>query len=303
MTTRQTNNNSQPLHKSGYVALIGKPNAGKSTLFNAFIGSRISIITPKPQTTRHRILGIYSDEDAQIIFLDTPGVIRPKYRLQEVMMDQVEQTRRDADVVLYIYDVTRGENADLPAGLLDSSGKPVLLVLNKMDLIPPAQGLPVAESLKEQYSFEDIFPVSALKGTGIEPLREELVRRIPPGPPFYPKDQVSEHPERFFVSELIREQIFLQYHKEIPYSTAVNIIQYEETPGRDVIDAEIIVNRESQKGILIGKGGSALKRTGTRARKSIEAFLGKRVRLNLFVKTRDKWRDQDVFLRSYGYEN
>ena len=248
------------LHKSGYVALIGKPNAGKSTLFNTLVGSRLSITTPKPQTTRHRILGIYSDDRTQIIFLDTPGIIRPKYRLQEAMMSQVDQTRQDADLILYIYDVTKGENPEVPVDLLRSFGKPVLLVLNKMDLIATKAGLPVAETLGKAYPFSAIFPVSALKGNGIDELKEELIRRMPPGPPFYPKNQVSEHPERFFVAELIREQIFLLYQQEIPYSTTVNIIQYQEGDEKDTIDAEIVVNRESQKGILIGKGGSALKR-------------------------------------------
>ncbi len=290
------------LHKSGYAALIGKPNAGKSTLFNTFIGSRLSITTPKPQTTRHRILGIYSDDRAQIIFLDTPGIIRPKYRLQEAMMGQVDQTRQDADIVLYIHDVTQANNSEIPVDLLSSFGKPVLLVLNKMDLIATKAGLPVAETLGKAYPFSAIFPVSALKGTGINELREELIRRMPPGPPFYPKNQISEHPERFFVAELIREQIFLLYQQEIPYSTTVNIIQYQEGDQKDTIDAEIVVNRESQKGILIGKGGSALKKTGIAARKSVESFLGKKVRLNLFVKVREKWRDRDSFLRSFGYE-
>jgi GTP-binding protein Era len=191
---------------------------------------------------------------------------------------------------------------DVPVDLLNSFGKPVLLVLNKMDLIATKAGLPVAETLGKTYPFAGIFPVSALKGAGIDELRKELIRRMPPGPPFYPKNQISEHPERFFVAELIREQIFLLYQQEIPYSTTVNIIQYREGDEKDIIEAEIVVNRESQKGILIGKGGSALKKTGIAARKSVESFLGKKVRLNLFVKVREKWRDRDSFLRSFGYE-
>lgn len=289
-------------HKSGYVAIVGKPNAGKSTLLNSLIGTKISIATKKPQTTRHRVIGIYSNADSQIIFLDTPGLIQPRYKLQETMMKKVNESYVDADIILFVVEATEKKLSAETFEPLRKLNKPVILLVNKMDLIKNAQVLPLVDRLSKLYPFDEILPISARLGTGIDELMKEIMKRLPVGPPFYPKDQVSEHPERFFVAELIREQIFILYKQEIPYSCAVNIIQYEENASRDIIEAEIVVNRDSQKGILIGKKGQALKKLGITSRRSIEQFLDKKVRLNLFVKTRDRWREKGNFLRDYGYD-
>lgn len=289
-------------HKSGYVAIIGKPNAGKSTLMNAMLGSRLSIVTPKAQTTRNRVIGILSDDDSQIIFLDTPGVIEPKYKLHEMMMGYVQKAGEDADIVLFMVDATDKETEmELLLSKLKKFRAPVYLILNKIDKILQEKAAEIIERLQTQFKFKECFAISALEKIGVEQLKQVIKTNIRIGPPFYPKDQLSEHPERFFVTELIREQIFLLYEQEIPYSCAVDILQYQESDKIDYIDADIVVERDSQKGILIGKGGSKLKKLGTDSRKEIEAFLGKRIHLKLFVKVREKWREKDGFLRGLGY--
>ena len=287
-------------HRSWYVALIGKPNVGKSTLMNAMLGRKLSIVTRKPQTTRHRVIGIHSGEEHQIVFLDTPGIIEPRYRLHEVMMGQVKGAVRDADLLLFLHEATQ-EKPDTFS--LDQAGdKPAFLVLTKMDLIPNDEALPLVESYTDLRGFDEVVPTSAMDGTNVDTLLNLVVDRMPQGPPFYPKEMVSEHPERFFVAEIIREKVFQQYHEEIPYSVQVNVVEYEERVNeKDFIDAEIVVNRKSHKGILIGKGGRALKRLGIAARKDIEEFVGTSVYLQLHVKVRQDWRDQDTYLRSYGY--
>ena len=287
-------------HKSGYVALIGKPNVGKSTLMNAMVGRKLSIVTRKPQTTRNRLIGIHSDESHQVIFLDTPGIIKPQYRLHEAMMGQVESAVRDADLLLFLHDVT--QDSPDTFSLEQAGERPAFLVLTKMDLIPNEQALPLVEKYTALRGFDEVVPTSAVKGTNVDTLLDLIVDRLPLGPPFYPKEMVSEHPERFFVAEIIREKVFQQYHEEIPYSVQVNIVEYEErTNEKDFIDAEIVVNRKSHKGILIGKGGRALKRLGTAARKDIEPFVQSDVYLQLHVKVRKDWRDQESYLKSYGY--
>jgi GTPase len=288
-------------HKSGYIAIIGKPNAGKSTLLNQVMGIKLSIATHKPQTTRHRIMGIYSDDDCQIILMDTPGVITPKYKLQEAMMGFVERARTDADIVLHVVDAADPELYDAENELLDRISKPVLLVLNKSDLVSEEQAGAIVTGLRAGREYADVLIVSALTGAGTDAMLDTLKAMLPPGPPFYPKDQLSEAPERFFVSELIREQLFLQYRQEIPYSCAVNIVDFSDDEDLTRIDAEIVVNRNSQKGMIIGKGGQALKKLGTAARATIEQFLDRKIYLALHVKVRDKWRDNDAFIRSYGY--
>ena len=287
-------------HRSGYVALVGKPNVGKSTLLNALLGRKLAIVTPKPQTTRHRILGILSDEKYQIVFLDTPGIIKPRYKLQEAMMHNVSGAIQDADLLLFMADATQDRPDTF--SLEHIGDRPAILVINKMDLIKKEEVLPLVEAYTKLRAFEEVIPISALKGKNLDVLLDAIVKRLPFGPPFYPRDMLSEHPERFFISEIIREKIFQQFRQEIPYSTQVNIVVYEERKdGKDFIDAEIVVERDTQKGILIGKGGKALKRVGSAARADIEAFLGKEVYLQLHVKVRSDWRNTDTFLRSYGY--
>lgn len=287
-------------HKSGYVALIGKPNVGKSTLMNALLGRKLSIVTHKPQTTRRRVLGIKSGDDYQIIFLDTPGIIDPRYRLQEAMMQSVRQAINDADLLLFMADATQDSPDEM--SLEHVGNRPAILVVNKIDKIRQEEALPLVDAYVQLRAFEEVIPTSALHGNNLDVLLEQIVERLPEGPPFYPKDAISEHPERFFVAEIIREKILEQFHQEIPYSVQVNIASYQEQEGRkDLIHADIVVTRNSQKGILIGKGGRALKRLGTAARKDIEEFLDRPVYLKLFVKVRDDWRNREQLLRSYGY--
>lgn len=290
------------IHRCGYVAIVGKPNVGKSTLMNALVGQKLSIVTRKPQTTRHRVLGILSEADSQVIFLDTPGVIKPKYGLHKSMMRAVESATQDADLVLLLADATTDKPDMLSLGAVGRA--PVILVLNKMDLIPFSDALPLVDSYRSTADFAAVVPISARKGTQLDVLLKEIVERLPLGPPLYPEEMVSEHPERFFVSELVREAIFERYRDEIPYSTQVNIVSYSKEPEEKLkIEAEIVVERDSQKGILIGKGGVALKGVGIHARKNIEEFLGEPVYLKLFVKVREGWRDADTFLRSFGYDS
>ena len=287
-------------HRSGYVTLIGKPNAGKSTLMNALVGRKLSIVSRRPQTTRHRILGILTGEGFQALFLDTPGVIRPRYGLQESMMRSLTGAVEDADLQVLLVDAAR---RDMDERLLEVlTDRPAILVLNKMDLIEQADVLEVVAFYSERHPFTEVLPASALTGDNVNQLRSLIVQHLPEGPPFYPPEMISEHPERFFVSEIIREKVFELYREEVPYATQVNIVAFEERPdGKDFIDAEIVIENESQKPIIIGKRGAGIKQIGTLARTDIEAFLGRPVFLQLHVKVRKDWRRRDTFLRSYGY--
>lgn len=289
-------------HRSGYVAILGKPNAGKSTLMNRLLGNKISITTHKPQTTRHQIIGIHSEDDMQIIFLDTPGVIDPKYELQKAMMKTVDRARTDADILLLIVDV---KDHKIPGRIYkmfsSMKRKDIFLILNKIDKVTDQEAKGVARKLEEEFDFDDTFYVSALNGDGLQNLMDNIKEHIKPGPPFYPKDMLSEQPVRFFVAEMIREQLFLLYHQEIPYSSTIDIVQYDERDDLDYISADIIVNRNSQKGILIGKGGKAIKKLGKSAREVIEAFVDKKIYLDLHVKVREKWREDPSRVRHYGY--
>ncbi len=288
-------------HKSGYAAIIGKPNAGKSTLMNYILGSKISITTHKAQTTRHQIVGIFSDDDTQIVFLDTPGVITPKYELQKAMMKTVERARKDADLILFIHDPMDTHPADDVIQLIRSINKPIYLVVNKMDIADPQKTEESVANIQAKMKIRSVHYVSATAGTGIPELMEDIRSSLLPGPPFYPKEDLSEQPVRFFVSELIREQIFLQFQQEIPYSCTVEVVSYDADSDIDRIHADIIVNQKSQKGMLIGKGGKAIKELGIEARKSIEEFIGKQAYLELHVKVREKWREKEGWVRNLGY--
>lgn len=292
----------QDTFRAGYVALVGKPNVGKSTLLNALLGQKISITTPKPQTTRHRILGILSRDSFQAIFLDTPGLIDPRYKLQAYMVEKVHRAVSDADIALVMTDVTDPDVPEALVGEIRKQNTPCFLILNKCDLINRNEALPVIESFDKQNMFDEILPVSALKAEGMDEIEKTIETYLPYHPPYYPPDIASEHPERFFVAELIREQIFIRYTQEVPYSTTVHIIEFKEQEGKkDVIRAEIIVDRDSQKPIIIGKGGKKLKELGISAREQIEQFLDRPVFLELFVKSREKWRDDEAWLKRLGY--
>ncbi|HPG41300.1 MAG TPA: GTPase Era [bacterium] len=291
--------------KAGYVAIVGQPNVGKSTLTNELLKFRLSIITPKPQTTRHRILGILNGDNYQVIFLDTPGLIEPKYRLQEVMINAAVNATKDADLILFLVTAAaKAQEKDLAIlEIIKKTNKPVILVINKIDIVSKSIALPCIDEYRQKHQFEAIIPISALKKENLDELEQAIIRVLPYGQPFYPPDLVTEHPERFFVSEIIREKIFQNYGEELPYSTAVVIDEFKEQEGRkDVIKARIVVERASQKGIIIGKGGAALKNVGQQARIEIEEFLGRPVFLELWVAVRDKWRKKDMFLKEFGYE-
>ncbi|MDZ7391940.1 MAG: GTPase Era [candidate division KSB1 bacterium] len=295
---------SQPPIRVGYVALVGKPNVGKSTLVNALLRFKLSIVTPKPQTTRHRILGILSEPGCQIILLDTPGLIQPRYALQAAMVRAAERAMAEADVIVCLLDVStplREEDLEM-IKQVRAGNKSVLIALNKIDLVAKATLLPLIAQLAEQFPDVEIVPISALTHDGLEDLKSAIVQRLPEGVPLYPEDQLTEHPERFFVAELIREKIFERYGEEIPYATTVQIEEFKErAEGKDFISARIIVERPSQKAILIGKGGQALKELGKAARLAIEQFLGRQVFLKLWVAAREKWRSDETLLREYGY--
>ena len=310
-----------PGFRCGYVAIVGEPNVGKSTLMNALLGQKLSIVTKKPQTTRHKILGILSTASFQAVFLDTPGIIIPRYALQEAMMESARSAIDDADVVLSMIDATRpgtgrDSTEDATLARLKEAGKPVYLVLNKVDLVDKNALLPMIGTYAEKLSFKEVFPISALKQDGTGPLMEALARELPEHPPLYPTDIVSEQNERFFVSEIIREKIFLRCQEEVPYSTTVDIVEFKEREPEDApaggaahvrqpkwfISADIYVERDSQKGILIGKRGAMLKEIGALARRDVEKFLNHPVFLELRVKVREGWRDDATWLERLGYK-
>lgn len=292
------------MHKSGFVNIIGNPNVGKSTLMNALVGERLSIITSKAQTTRHRILGIVSDSDFQIVFSDTPGILRPNYKLQESMMRSVSGAVSDADVILYVTDTVEKDNerSGEIIGRILSSGIPTIVVINKIDLSTPEALEALVAQWHERLPEAVIAPVSAKEQFNIKGLFDLILERLPEGPAFYPEDTLTDKPLRFFASEIIREKILTTYDKEIPYSVEIVIDSYREEPAIDRIAATIYVTRDSQKGILIGHKGEKLKRVGTKAREDLEKFLGKKVFLQLFVKVRGDWRNDQRKLREFGYD-
>lgn len=291
-------------HKAGFVNIVGNPNVGKSTLMNDLVGERVSIITSKAQTTRHRIMGIVNTSEYQIVFSDTPGVLAPKYKLQESMLGYSEGALTDADVLLYVTDVVEDptKNAEFLAKVAKEKA-PVLLVINKIDLLKGGQGEleAIVARWKELLPNAEVFPTSAKEHFNVTGLMSRIVELLPQNPPYFGKDALTDKPARFFVTEIIREKILLNYDKEVPYSAEVIVEKFDEKGGAIHIMAVIYVERDSQKGILIGKAGSKLKKVGIEARKDIETFFGKSVYLELFVKVEPNWRNRENKLRSFGY--
>ena len=293
------------MHKSGFVNIVGNPNVGKSTLMNSLVGERISIITSKAQTTRHRIMGIVNTDDMQIVYSDTPGVLKPNYKLQESMLGFSQSALVDADILLYVTDTveTPDKNAEFLARVAKEQ-MPVIVIINKIDLLKNQTELEaLVDRWKELLPQAEIIPISAMLRFNIDNLLKRIHALLPESPPFFDKDALTDKPARFFVNEIIREKILLTYDKEIPYACEVAVELFKESDKRIEISAVIYVERDSQKGIIIGKGGSALKRVGTLARKDIEAFFDKQVFLQLYVKVEKDWRNRENKLRSFGYLN
>ncbi len=289
--------------KSGFVNIVGNPNVGKSTLMNELVGERLSIVTAKSQTTRHRILGIVNGDNHQIVFSDTPGVLKPAYKLQESMLKFSESALVDADVILYITDPEESaeKNADFLEKVKKMENIPTLLVINKIDLINQEKLIKLVEYWESVLPQAEIIPSSALNKFNVDYIMKRIIELLPEGEPYYDKDELTDKPMRFFVSEIIREKILKLYSKEIPYSCEVVVEQYEESQKNVHIRAVINVSRDSQKGIIIGKKGEGIKRLGMEARKDIEAFVGKSIYLDLFVKVEKDWRNNERNLREFGY--
>ena len=287
-------------HKAGFVSIIGKPNVGKSTLMNQMVGEKLSIITSKAQTTRHRIMGIISGADFQMVYSDTPGILKPEYGLHESMMQFVKASLEDADVVLFVTDIYEKFDEHL-AQSLERIKAPIIFLLNKTD---QAKGTQVEDKLtywRQQVKATSYLPISALTGANVDTVFNALLETLPEHPPYFPKDELTDKPEKFFVEEIIREKIFLNYKKEVPYSCEVVVTEFKEDESIIRIRAEIYVERKSQKGIIIGKGGQALKKVGIEARTDLEAFFEKQIHLETFVKIAADWRKKERSLRNFGY--
>ena len=292
------------MHKAGFVNIIGNPNVGKSTLMNSFVGEKLSIITSKAQTTRHRILGIVNGDDFQMVISDTPGIIKPAYELQSSMMDFVKAALDDADVLVYMVEIGEKDLKDEKFfEKIINSKIPVLLLINKIDISNQEELEEYSQMWKEKVPNAEIYPVSALKNFHIKEVFNRIVELLPLSPPFYPKDQLTDKPERFFVNEIVREKILKYYKKEIPYSVEILTEEFFEEEKIIRIRSVIMVERESQKGIVIGHKGVALKRVGTQARRDLEAFFGKQVHIELYVKVNKNWRSNQTQLRRFGYNN
>ncbi len=292
------------MSKCGYVAILGRPNVGKSTLLNALVGQPLAIITPKPQTTRNRIFGVSTTDEIQAIFLDTPGMLNPKYRLQELMVKQIDKAIGDADVLIFMVDSTDFVNSfdRILQSKFTKAWKPAVLALNKIDQVKGKPVLEAMEGLSEFQQAAEIVPISALRGDGLDQLRDLIGKLLPEGPFLYPLDVIATQPERFFVAELIREELVNLLRQELPYATAVKVEEFREKEGgKTYIRAIIFVEKLSQKGIIIGTSGEVLKRIGTTSRQKIELFLGHQVYLDLWVKVRKNWRKKDFDLREFGY--
>ncbi len=290
-------------HKAGFVSIIGKPNVGKSTLMNALVGEKLSIITPKAQTTRHRILGIVNEDDFQIVFSDTPGIIKPLYGLQDSMMTAVNGALSDADLILFVTDINEKHDENDVLEKITNTTIPLVVLLNKIDNATQEQVDEKSAYWKEKLNPIHIFAISALHQYNLDGILPLILENIPEHPAYYDKEELTDRSQRFFVSEIIREKIFTNYKKEIPYSTEVIVTSFKEEDKIIRISAEIIVERESQKNILIGKAGAMLKKVGMEARKDIEKFVDKKVFLETFVKVLPDWRSKKNYLKSFGYEN
>jgi GTP-binding protein Era len=305
MTDQKKNPNDR--FRAGYVAIIGEPNVGKSTLMNALLEQKISIVTAKPQTTRRRILGILNGNGYQAIFLDTPGILKPKYLLQKAMVETAYSAIDDADIVFLMIeagfpDIEHDEKRELALSRVKRADKPSFLLVNKIDRVPKAELLRIIDRYSKLSVFDEIIPISALNHENLDDLKATLIRYLPVGEPYFPQDAITDQPEKFFVAELIREKLFEKYRDEVPYSTEVEVVEFKEREGKkDFISAEITVERDSQKGIIIGKGGAALKEVGELARKEIEEFLGRPVFLEMRVKVRRDWRRDEWWLKKLGY--
>ncbi|MEK6189869.1 MAG: GTPase Era [Carnobacterium alterfunditum] len=291
-------------HKSGFVSIVGRPNVGKSTLLNKIVGQKIAIMSDKAQTTRNKIQGIYTTPESQIVFIDTPGIHKPKHRLGDFMVSSAFSAFREVDVILFMVNVAekRGPGDNFIMERLKTAKSPVFLVLNKIDKIHPDQLLPIIEDYRSLVDFAQVIPISASDGNNIDTLLAELQNYLPEGPQFYPEDQVTDHPEYFIVSELIREKVLELTREEVPHSVAVVVESMQRNElGKVQVHAAIIVERSSQKGIIIGKGGKMLKDIGIRARRDIEVLLGDKIYIDLWVKVQKDWRDRQSSLQDYGY--
>lgn len=293
-------------HKAGFVSIVGKPNVGKSTLMNQLVGERLSIITSKAQTTRHRIMGIlngtHNGQEFQLVYSDTPGIIKPQYKLHESMMSFVRGSIEDADVVLFVTDIFEQYDENDVIERLRKSEVPVLLLINKIDQATQVQVTEKIEYWREQFTAQEIIPISALNNFNIDKVFEGIISRLPQHPPYFPKDELTDKPERFFASEIIREKIFLNYKKEVPYSSEVVVMGFKEKEDIIVIQAEILVERATQRAILLGEGGKMIKKTGIMAREELERFFGKKVFLEQFVKVEPDWRQKERMLKRLGYD-
>jgi GTP-binding protein Era len=289
-------------HRSGFVNILGNPNVGKSTIMNALVGERLSIITSKVQTTRHRIMGIVNGDDFQIVYSDTPGILRPRYSLQKAMMESVNKALTDADVILYVTDVTEKPGVEKEyTSKIKSTGIPVIVAVNKIDLSDQERLEKIVEGWSAIFPSSPVIPLSAIKKFNLDTLLNSILARLPEGEPFFPKDQLTDRYERFFASEILREKILNNYQKEIPYSVEVEIESFKEESKLIRIRALIHLVRESQKGIIIGHKGAMLKKTGTEARIDMEQFFGKKVFLEIYAKVTKDWRDKPVMLKRFGY--
>ncbi|MFF2447592.1 GTPase Era [Neobacillus sp. NPDC058068] len=299
------NNGNGNGYKSGFISIIGRPNVGKSTFLNRVIGQKIAIMSDKPQTTRNKIQGVLSVNDAQMIFIDTPGIHKPKHKLGDFMMKVAQNTLKEVDLILFMVNAEEGfgRGEEFILEKFQTVNTPIFLVINKIDQIHPDELLPIIQSYKDKYAFKEIVPISALEGNNVERLLDQIKSFLPDGPQYYPADQVTDHPERFIITELIREKALHLTREEIPHSLAVVLDKMERQKGKDIIHvmATVIVERDSQKGIIIGKQGSMLKEIGKRARVDIENLLGSKVFLELWVKVQKDWRNKMSQLRDYGF--